>query len=238
MMRMENVNEFGLQRNLQDQSQQTLFPTDRGKPTFCDSGTIPACRTAVKANLSPIMHEDLEKIVVTSEQIDARVRALAAEISRDYADAGELTIIAIINGALMFTADLMRHITVPVRLDCMRVSSYRDDTSPVQKPQIIDTLRLDIRDRHVLVIDDILDTGFTFERVMREIRSLRPATARFAALLEKKARRAVSARADYVGFDIPDEFVIGYGLDFAEHYRNLPYIGVLRADCQNPPEWS
>lgn len=184
------------------------------------------------------MHEDLEKIVVTAEQIDARVRALAAEISRDYAEAGELTIIAIINGALMFTADLMRHITLPVRLDCMRVSSYRDDTSPVQKPQIIDTLRLDIRDRHVLVIDDILDTGFTFERVMREIRSLRPATARFAALLEKKARRAVVAKADYVGFDIPDEFVIGYGLDFAEHYRNLPYIGVLRADCQNPPEWS
>ncbi len=184
------------------------------------------------------MAGDLARVLVSEDEIQRRVRALGAQISRDYAGGGSLTIIAVINGALLFVSDLLREITVPVQVDCMRVSSYRNDTTPVQEPEIIDMLRLDLRGRHVLIIDDILDTGHTFERVTAEIRKLGPASLRFGVLLEKLGRREVSARPDYVGFSIPDEFVVGYGLDFAEDYRNLPCIGVLRADCQNPPEWA
>jgi hypoxanthine phosphoribosyltransferase len=183
------------------------------------------------------MFDDIAEVIVSEAQIAARVRVLGAEISALYRDAGELTIIAIVNGAMVFTADLIRHLDLPVRLDCMRVSSYQDSTRPVKEPEIIDMLRLDLRDRHVLIIDDILDTGHTCQKVMREIRRLEPQTLRFAVLLEKTGRREVSTAPDFVGFQIPDHFVIGYGLDFAERYRNLPFIGVLKPELQNPPEW-
>lgn len=183
------------------------------------------------------MIEDLESIFVTEQEIRERVEVLGKEITAAYADAEELTIIAVINGALLFTADLIRQIDMPVRIDCMRVSSYRNDTSPVQKPQIIDMLRLDLEGAHVLIIDDILDTGNTCKRVIEEIKKLKPASVRFAALLEKEGRREVNVEPDFVGFQIPDEFVVGYGLDFAERYRQLPCIGVLKAELQNPPSW-
>jgi len=185
-----------------------------------------------------LMLEDLESILVTEQEIRERVEVLGWEITSTYEDADELTIIAIINGALLFTADLVRHLDIPVRMDCMRVSSYRESTSPQHKPAIIDKLTLDLEGRHVLLIDDILDTGHTFQKVVAEIRKLKPASVRFAALLEKEGRREVEASPDFVGFSIPDQFVVGYGLDFAERYRQLPCIGVLKADCQNPPEWS
>ncbi|NBD38320.1 MAG: hypoxanthine phosphoribosyltransferase [Verrucomicrobia bacterium] len=183
------------------------------------------------------MIEDLESILVTEQEISERVAVLGKEISDGYAGVDELTVIAIINGALLFTADLIRHIDLPVRIDCMRVSSYRDETEPVQIPEIIDMLRLDLEGQHVLIIDDILDTGHTCERVVKEIGKLKPASVRFAALLEKEGRREVPVKPDFVGFQIPDQFVVGYGLDFAERYRQLPCIGVLRAECQNPPSW-
>lgn len=183
------------------------------------------------------MIEDLESILVTEQEIHERVGVLGREISETYAFTDELTIIAIINGALLFTADLIRHINLPIRLDCMRVSSYRDDTRPVQKPEVIDMLRLDLKDQHVLIIDDILDTGHTGQRVLRDIQKLQPASLRFAALLEKEGRREVDLVPDFVGFQIPDEFVVGYGLDFAERYRQLPCIGILKPECQNPPSW-
>ncbi|MGC9450316.1 MAG: hypoxanthine phosphoribosyltransferase [Oceanipulchritudo sp.] len=183
------------------------------------------------------MIEDLESIYVTEQEIRERVEVLGKEITQAYHEADELTVIAIINGALLFTADLLRHIDMPVRVDCMRVSSYRNDVDPVQEPEIIDMLRLDLRDRHVLIIDDILDTGHTCKRVIREIKRLRPASVRFAALLEKEGRREVDVEPDFIGFQIPDEFVVGYGLDFAEHYRQLPCIGVLKPELQNPPSW-
>lgn len=183
------------------------------------------------------MIEDLESILVTEQEIRERVEVLGREISETYQDADELTVIAIINGALLFTADLIRHIDLPVRIDCMRVSSYRDDTSPVQEPEIIDMLRLDLAGQHVLIIDDILDTGHTGARVVREIRKLKPASVRFGTLLEKEGRREVEMIPDFVGFHIPDQFVVGYGLDFAERYRQLPCIGVLKPSLQNPPSW-
>ncbi|MEX0320777.1 MAG: hypoxanthine phosphoribosyltransferase [Puniceicoccaceae bacterium] len=183
------------------------------------------------------MIEDLESIIVTEQEIHERVEVLGKEISEAYAGVDELTVIAVINGAVLFTADLIRHIDLPVRLDCMRVSSYKNDTSPVQEPNIIDMLRLDLEGAHVLIIDDILDTGHTCQRVITEIRKLKPASVRFGALLEKEGRREVEAKADFVGFQIPDKFVVGYGLDFAERYRQLPCIGILKAELQNPPTW-
>jgi hypoxanthine phosphoribosyltransferase len=183
------------------------------------------------------MIEDLESIIVTEQEIHERVEVLGKEISEAYAGVDELTVIAVINGAVLFTADLIRHIDIPVRLDCMRVSSYRIDSSHVQEPNIIDMLRLDIEGSHVLIIDDILDTGHTCQRVINEISKLKPASVRFGVLLEKEGRREVEAKADFVGFQIPDKFVVGYGLDFAERYRQLPCIGVLKAELQNPPTW-
>lgn len=183
------------------------------------------------------MIEDLESILVTEQEIRERVEVLGREITDTYHDVDELTIIAIINGALLFTADLIRHIDMPIRIDCMRVSSYRNDISPVQEPEIIDMLRLDLEGQHVLIIDDILDTGHTCKRVINEIRRLKPASIRFAALLEKEERREVDVEPDFIGFNIPDQFVVGYGLDFAERYRQLPCIGVLKPELQNPPSW-
>lgn len=184
------------------------------------------------------MIHDLESILVSEQQIRDRIESLGKEITAAYAGADSLTVIAVINGALIFAADLIRAINLPVKFDCMRVSSYRDDTKPVQEPEIIDMLRLDLEGQHVLIIDDILDTGHTFAKVVAEIKKLRPASVKFAALLEKRGRREVDAKPDFIGFDIPDEFVVGYGLDFAEHYRQLPCIGVLKAECQNPPSWN
>lgn len=183
------------------------------------------------------MINDLESILVSQEEIQRRIKDLGRQISADFADKEELTMIVIVNGALLFAADLLRAITIPVRMDCMRVSSYRSDTRPVQEPEIIDTIRLDLTGSHVLIIDDILDTGHTCSKVIQEIRKLGPASVRFAALLEKKGRREVHVVPDYIGFQIPDEFVVGYGLDFAEHYRQLPCIGVLKPEFQNPPSW-
>lgn len=185
--------------------------------------------------MNPLLN-DLAQILVPADSIQQRVRELGDEISQAY-NGEELTVIAIINGAVPFAADLIRQIQLPVRLDCMRVSSYRDETSPTGDPEIIDTLRLNLKGRHVLLIDDILDTGHTLARVRRLLLGLHPASLRVCMLLEKKGRREVHARADWVGFQIPDAFVVGYGLDFAERYRNLPCIGILRPDCQNPPTW-
>lgn len=183
------------------------------------------------------MHRDLQKVLVTREQLQERVRSLGAEITALYRQEDEITAIAIINGALLFAADLIREINLPLRLECLRVSSYQDDTSPVKRPEILENLRIDVKGRHVLVIDDVLDTGHTFSLVRQELKRHKPASLRFAVLLEKTDRREVAGSADFVGFKIPNEFVVGYGLDFAGHYRNLDCIGVLKPECQNPPEW-
>jgi len=186
---------------------------------------------------SPSIHPDLESVMFTEDQIKQRVKSLGAELRKTYST-GEFTIISIINGAVMFTADLMREIDNPVRLDCVRISSYGDKTLSLGAPQIVHSLTLDIAKRHVLLIDDILDTGKTLALVTGLIRKLKPASLRVCVLLDKQGRREVPAEADFVGFKIPDKFVVGYGLDFAERYRNLPCIGVLKSELQNPPEWS
>ena len=172
------------------------------------------------------IHPDLESVLYSEAQIKRRVRSLAHELKATYGD-GEFTIVSLINGAIMFTADLMREIDNPVRLDCIRISSYGEKTKSVGTPQVVASLTLDIRNRHVLIIDDILDTGKTMKLVAGLVQKLHPASLRTCVLLDKVGRREVEFEADFVGFKIPDKFVIGYGLDFAERYRNLPCIGVL-----------
>ncbi len=183
------------------------------------------------------LHPDLESVLVTEAQIKRRLKSLGREVKAVYGR-DEFTVISIINGAIMFTADLLREIDNPVRLDCIRISSYRNETKSLGAPQLVHSLTLDITKRHVLLIDDILDTGKTLSLVTGLIRKLKPASLRTCVLLDKKGRREVDFEADFVGFKIPDKFVVGYGLDFAERYRNLPAIGVLKPSLQNPPEWA
>ncbi len=156
------------------------------------------------------------------------MQSLAREITRDFAGQ-ELVVVSLLSGTVMFLADLIRHISLPLRLDFIGVSSYREGT---KSGALVFTkeLRLDVRGRDVLLVDDILDTGKTLTKVLAKLRKLRPRRIKICVLLEKKARRTEPVRADYVGFPIPDKFVVGYGLDFAERYRNLPFIGVLRPE--------
>src|SRR5688572_16140278 len=184
-----------------------------------------------------LLHPDLAEVLLTEDQIRQRIKTLAAEIKAAYGD-GEFTMISLINGAVMFTADLMREIDNPVRLDCIRVSSYGLKTKSIGSPQVIYSLTLDIARRDVLIIDDILDTGKTLKLVRDLVSELKPASVRTCVLLDKKARREVNMEADFVGFQIPDKFVVGYGLDFAERYRNLPGIGVLKPEKQTAPVWA
>lgn len=182
-------------------------------------------------------HQDLAEILVSEAQIKRRLGVLGREINRAYAGK-EITVIAIINGAMFFAADLLREIACPIRLDCVRVSSYRNATESIGIPEIKNSFTLDIENRHVLLIDDILDTGKTLALVVELIQKMNPTTVRTCVLLDKRGRREVPFKADFTGFQIPDRFVVGYGLDFAERYRNLPCIGVLKPELQNPPEWA
>ena len=137
-----------------------------------------------------------------------------------------MVIVSLLNGTVMFLADLVRHISLPLRLDFIGVSSYGNRSTP-GRLVFTKELRLDVRGRDVLLVDDILDTGRTMKRVLGRLRRLRPRRIRICVLLNKPARRIETVRASYVGFEIPDEFVVGYGLDYAEQYRNLPFVGVL-----------
>ena len=179
-----------------------------------------------RSQLPTRWRRELETILITEAQIDRRVRQLSRMIQRDYAPR-ELVVVALLTGTIMFLADLIRHLTLPLRLDCIGISTYRDGRVSGE-PHFTKELSLDVKRRDVLLVDDILDTGKTLHRVVSKLRPLGPRTIRICVLLEKEARRVENIRADYVGFTVPDLFVVGYGLDFAERYRNLPFIGVLR----------
>jgi hypoxanthine phosphoribosyltransferase len=173
------------------------------------------------------LHPDVDSVLVTEPAIRQRVKELGRDLKRLYGDK-EITVIAIMNGAILFTADLLREVDNAVRLDCIRTTSYGNSTESQGTPKLVHGLTLDIAGRDVLIIDDILDTGKTLSLITSMIRGLNPASVRVCVLLDKKGRRKVPFEADLVGFEIPDKFVVGYGLDFAERYRNLTYIGVLK----------
>jgi hypoxanthine phosphoribosyltransferase len=175
------------------------------------------------------MHPDVDHIVLTEDDIQRRVAELGEEISRDYGDESIL-LIAVLRGASLFVADLARAITAPVEIDFMAVSSYGSSTQSSGVVRIIKDLEELIEGRNVLVVEDIIDTGLTLKYLLKNLASRKPKTLEIVSLLYKKDKQRVPISCKYVGFDIPDEFVVGYGLDYAEHYRNLPYIGVLRPE--------
>jgi hypoxanthine phosphoribosyltransferase len=172
---------------------------------------------------------EIERVLIAEKQIARRVRQLTRELQRDFAGR-DLVVVSLLNGTVMFLADLIRHLSLPLRLDFMGVSSYGVDT--VSRELVFTKqLRLDVKGRDVLVVDDILDTGKTLQAVCKTLRAHQPRRLKVCVLLEKKARRQVKVAADYVGFQIPDLFVVGYGLDFAERFRNLPFVGVLKPEA-------
>lgn len=168
---------------------------------------------------------EVERVLITDVQLARRIKILAREIERDF-HGREMVVVSLLSGTVMFLADLIRYLNLPLRLDFIGVSSYGAGT---ESGELVYTkeLRIDVRGRDVLLVDDILDTGKTLSRVIPKLRLLKPRRIKTCVLLNKAARRVEKIRADYVGFEIPDYFVIGYGLDFAERYRNLPFVGVL-----------
>ncbi len=183
------------------------------------------------------MDDEIAKVIFDSQQIKTRVEELGSQISKDFAGE-ELVVISIINGALLFTADLIRTIEIPVKLDCIRARSSFSVYTDRSSPKIIDTLRLDISNQNVLVVDDVVDTGNTLSQVVKQLNLLQAKKVKTCVLLHKNPSTPSSFACDYVGFHIEQDFAVGYGLDFAERYRYLPYIGVLRPDLLNPPEWA
>ena len=175
------------------------------------------------------MQADLDRVLFDEATIHRRLDELAARISHDYRDS-ELTVIAILNGSLIFMADLLRRIPLPLKLDCLSVASYRGGTKPIGELVFRQVSLPDVAGRHVLILDDILDSGVTLATIREKLEAAGPLSVRICVLLEKKKTRSRAVKPDYVGFEIADEFVVGYGLDYMERYRNLPCIGVLRKD--------
>ena len=175
------------------------------------------------------MINDMESILLTEEQIRDRVAQMGAEISRDYADKDPL-FVGVLKGCFVFMADLMRAVSVPCGMDFMVVSSYGSGVKTTGAVEIIKDLSQDIQGRHIVIVEDILDTGVTLHYLYRYLKNRDPASVTIATFLDKPERRRADVSARYVGFTVPDAFVVGYGLDYAEKYRNLPFVGILKPE--------
>jgi hypoxanthine phosphoribosyltransferase len=179
---------------------------------------------------SVALHDDIAQVLLTEEQISARVAELGARITADY-QGRTLTLVSVLKGSLPFMADLMRAIDLPLRIDLMEVSSYGGTTTESSGlVRILKDLSASIAGEDVLIVEDIIDTGLTLNYLIRYLRGKNPKSLRICTLLDKPARRLVEIPVDYIGFEIPDQFVIGYGLDYGEIYRNLRFVGVLKPE--------
>jgi hypoxanthine phosphoribosyltransferase len=179
---------------------------------------------------NPDLVSDVAEVLITEEQIQDKVRELGLRLSADYAEQ-QVTLVSVLKGSLPFMADLMRAIKVPVQIDLMEVSSYGGTTTETSGlVRILKDLSSSISGKDVLIVEDIIDTGLTLNYLLRYLRGKNPRSMRICALLDKPARRLVDIPIDYLGFTIPDQFVVGYGLDYGEFYRNLPFIGVLKPE--------
>ena len=176
------------------------------------------------------LHDDIASILIDQQALSDRIRVLAAQIEADYADIDDLLLICVLKGAYVFLGDLSRALNRPHHLDFMGTSSYGRGTTSSGAVQIIMDLKAPLDGRHVLIVEDIIDSGRTLAYLRRNLLARAPASLRICTLLNKPSRREVPVEVDYVGFDIPDEFVVGYGLDFDELYRNLPYIAILKPE--------
>lgn len=175
------------------------------------------------------MEEDVGEVLITSKDIKGKTAELAHQIMADY-QGKDLLLVCILKGGLMFLADLMRQIDLPLEIDFMAVSSYGDSTESSGVVRILMDLETNIQGRNVLIVEDIIDTGRTLNYIIQNLRTRHPASLKICTLLNKTARRVLDIPVDYVGFEIPDKFVIGYGLDYGEIYRNLPFVGVLKPE--------
>ncbi|MBA3468917.1 MAG: hypoxanthine phosphoribosyltransferase [Herpetosiphonaceae bacterium] len=174
------------------------------------------------------MHPDVDHILISASDLNARVQALGDAITAAAGAVDELLLVGVLKGSVLFMADLIRAIDRPVAIDFIAVSSYGASTASSGVVRLIKDLDSDISGRHVVLVEDIVDSGLTLSYVVDLLKRRKPASVAVCALLNKPERREADINLDYVGFDIPNEFVVGYGLDYAERYRNLPYIGVLK----------
>lgn len=180
---------------------------------------------------NPPVDRDIARVLFTREQITARIAALADDVARCYRqDEADLTIVAILSGSLIFLADLIRCLPLRMRIGLVAVSSYPGPVTTPRRASTLTEIHADVRNRHVLVVDDILDTGNTLRLVTARLREQQPASLRTCVLLRKPSKAPPDVAADFVGFDVDDVFVVGYGLDYDGQYRNYPHIGVLRRE--------
>lgn len=177
------------------------------------------------------LNNDIAKILISEKELDETVARIAAEIDRDYRDGKKLVLVCILKGSLVFMGDLMKKLTVPVEIDCMKVSSYGSGTESSGQIHIsLDLIRPDIKDCDFLIIEDIIDSGFTLSHLTKYLELKGARSVKTCTLLDKPSRRKVDFVPDYRGLVIPDEFVVGYGLDYAEMYRALPFVGILKPE--------
>ena len=176
------------------------------------------------------LRDDVGKILISEQQVQARVAELAQEISATYTDDDCPLLVCVLKGAFIFLADLVRQLEMRHEVDFMEISSYGKGTVSTGVVRILLDLAQNIEGRHVLIVEDIIDSGRTLDYIIRNLQTRGPASIRICTLLSKPARRELDIPLDYVGFEVPDEFVAGYGLDFAEEYRNLPFVGVLKEE--------
>ena len=176
-----------------------------------------------------VQDKDIKEILCSEEQLKAKMQELGAAITRDYAGK-DLLMVSILKGSIMVMADLMRAVDLPLEIDFMNVSSYGSGTETKGAVKILKDLDVDIKDKHVLIVEDILDSGVTLHNLMKLLKQRGPASIKICTLFSKPARRQVEVEVEYMGFEIPDAFIVGYGLDYDEKYRNLPYVGILKEE--------
>lgn len=176
------------------------------------------------------VHGDIKEMLYAKEQIQSRIAQLGAQITEDYAGKGKLIVVSVLKGGAMFMADLVRAIDLDLEMDFIAVSSYGMQTKTSGVVEIVKDLGLPIEGKNVLIAEDILDSGLTLDYLLKILSDRNPASVEIAAMLVKAGAQKVDVPCKYVGFDCPDEFIVGYGLDYAEHYRNLPYIGILKPE--------
>jgi len=185
------------------------------------------------------MLDDIREVLVTEDQVRQRVADLGAEISKDYAGK-ELVLVCVLRGAVVFLGDLIRHITIPHSVDFVAISSYGPHTRSSGVVRILKDLDDSVESKYVLIVEDIVDTGLTLNYLIEMLRGRNAASVKVVAFLNKPTRHKIDIRPDYVGFEVPDEFVVGYGLDYAQRYRNFPFVGVLKPEIyggrETPPD--
>lgn len=175
------------------------------------------------------MRQDIQEVLFSEEELNKRIVELGAQITKDY-EGKSLVVIGILKGSNIFTSDLVRKINLPIKLDFMAVSSYGNATESTGVVKILKDLDKDIEGEHLLIVEDIVDSGLTLKYLKEVLLTRKPASIKICTLLDKPARRKENITPDYLGFTVPDEFIVGYGIDYAERYRNLPYIGVLKRE--------